>query len=293
MEDTRAPVVVGIDGSASSRGALRWAVDEASARGLPLRVLHAARSAEPELWSASRAMIADAVSVARQAHPEVEVSGEVIDGKPVIELCSAAERADLVVVGSRGIGGFAELSLGAVSSQVALHAHSPVTVVHNGEAIAESEPEDLSDLPVLVGADSSHESEKAIGVAFEEASVRGVPLIAIRAWRPPQVAYRGKVRHSTVDRVAIEATAGLTVLQSVNRWRPQYPHVTVETRVEVGSPAGALVAASRSAQLIVVGSRGHSSFAGPRLGATTTQLLHHGCCPVMIVRSAASPATGV
>ncbi|MBN1171447.1 MAG: universal stress protein [Micromonosporaceae bacterium] len=289
MEGAQYPVVVGIDGSASSRGALRWAAAEASARGLALRIIHAARSAEPELWSAARAMIADAVSTARKAQPGLVVSGDVIDGKPVNELCAASERANLLVVASRGIGGFDGLLLGPVSAQVALHASSAVTIIHGAEAMAESIPDHAAQLPVVVGADSSHESELAIGAAFEEASVREAPVLALRVWRPPLVAYRGKVSHSKVDHRTIEQAAAHTLYESVARWRTKYPDVAVETRVVADSPAGALALASASAQLVVVGSRGHGSYPGPRLGATTSQLIHHARCPVMLVRARSDP----
>ncbi|MBT8225592.1 MAG: universal stress protein [Dactylosporangium sp.] len=284
MEDDRKPVIVGIDGSESSRGALHWAAGEAVARDRPLRIIHAAGPAEPELWSAARAMVADAVSAARSWRPELAVSGEVIDGQPVVELCSASPDAELVVIAARGIGGFDGLLLGSVAAEVALHAQSAVTVVHNASAWVDRAPDAVSDLPVLVGADSSHESAKAIGVAFEEAHLHGLPVLAVRAWHPPVVAYRGKVQHSTISHEIVETAAGHTVLEAVADWRAKYPEVAFSTSIVAGSAAGALVEASTSAQLIVVGSRGHSSIPGLRLGATISQLLQHARCPVMIVR---------
>ncbi len=111
MDGTRRPVVVGVDGSLPGRGALRRAPDHAPQRGRPIREPHAPGSADPELWAAARAMLAEAVAEARALQPGVEVSGKVIDGSPVTELCSASETAPLVVVAGRWIGGFTGLLL--------------------------------------------------------------------------------------------------------------------------------------------------------------------------------------
>ena len=283
MGGTRNPVVVGVDGSAASHGALRWAADEAAVRGLPLRVLHAVCSAEPECWATARAMIAEAVGRARARQAGITVTGEVIDGQPVTELCAASAAAEMVVLAGRGAGGFEELLLGSVSSQVALHAHSAVTVVHGTDPAADQAPVEHSELPVLVGADSSAESEKAIGVAFAEAAARGVALVAIRAWRSQPVA-RQAPQGSKADRSAMEIAAHYAVSEALAGWLPQYPSVKTEIRIVTEGPAAALVAASRAAQLLVVGSKGNASLAGLRLGATTHQLLHHAQCPIIIVR---------
>lgn len=284
MDDPRNPIVVGIDGSESSRGALRWAAHEAAVRKAPLRVLHAVGSAEPELWTAARAMIADGVAEARAIGPDLTVTGEVIDGQPFTELCAAAQNAEMIVVANRGLGGFDGLLLGSVSCQIALHARCTVTIVHNAPAIPGSPTDQADELPVLVGTDSSQESEKAIGVAFAQAQLHGAGVVAIRAWKPQLVAHRGEVRHSKASQAAIDRAAQYAFGEDLSTWREQHPEVPVETRFVAQSPAAALVAASAAAQLMVVGSRGHGDFPGERLGATTYQLLHHSHCPIMVVR---------
>lgn len=288
MNGFSGPVVVGVDGSPAGGGALHWAAREAAARGLPLRVLHAAGSADTQLWAAARAMVAEAVSEARTARPDLEVQGDVVDGAPITELCAASRESSLLVLASRGIGGFPELLLGSVASQLALHGRCPVVIVHDAEVWSGGDASAAGELPVVVGANSSPDSDEAIGAAFAAAKARGVPLIAVRTWRPQMVAHRGEIRRARADDSAVSGAKHYAVSEAVAPWRAKYPDVRVEIRVAVESAAAALVAASREAQLLVLGSHGHGQGDGARLGATTHQVLNHAHCPVMVVRLDAS-----
>lgn len=276
MEGSRRPVVVGIDGSEPSRGALRWAAGEAAARGLPLRVLFAASSADRELWATARAMVAEAVGEARGWQPTVTVDGGVTDGNPIAELCAASAGASVMVTAASGVGGFPGMLLGSIASQVALHAQSPAVIVRGV-------PEDAA-APVLVGVDNSRESDLALAAGFETAEARGVGVVAVRVCRPTMLEYRGERHHAKAGPATVTSAEHYAISEAVAEWRTKYPKVEVETRVVTDSPAGALVAASARAQLLVIGSRGHASFPGVRLGATALQVLHHAACPVMIVR---------
>lgn len=136
-------ITVGIDGSDHSVYALDWAMREAAAHHMPITVL-AVDSVPASPWTgrpvgeepgrldearrAAEEMTAKAVSQLGEAHP-ASVSVRATTGFPVQELIEASRDADLVVVGSRGAGGFARLLLGSVSSQVVHHAHCPVVVV--------------------------------------------------------------------------------------------------------------------------------------------------------------------
>ncbi len=284
MDSTTGPVVVGVNGSRPSAGALRWAAREAAARGLPLRVVNAAGSGDHRLWATARAMVAEAVGDARSLWPNLAVEGEVIDGAPASKLREASQSASLVVVASRGIGGFPQLLVGSVASQVALHADSPVVIVHNAKEWAESAT-DQAGLPVVVGVNNSPDSEEALGAAFAAAAAHRVPVVAVRTWRPQLVAHHGEVYRARVDEAGITSSKHYAVSEAVARWRADYPDVKVEIRVETDSAAAALVGISRKAQLLVLGSCGHSGGAGARLGATTHQVLNHAQCPTMIVRS--------
>jgi len=146
-----ASIVVGVDGSPGSREALRWALDEARRREATLRIVHAWMvplvEAMPEPWvlgltppapsdeevyehlrAAAQAVLDSAVDDAK-AEPAVEVEGELVEGRAAPALIEAARDADLLVVGSRGRGGFAGLLLGSVSAQCAHHSPCPLVVV--------------------------------------------------------------------------------------------------------------------------------------------------------------------
>lgn len=137
-------VVVGIDGSRAAHRALRWAADEASLRGIELDVIHAwsvpamASSWAPvpqpgivELERASHELVAETLA-------DVDLGGlvprvAVTHGPPGPVLVDASRGADLVVVGSRGLGGFKELLLGSVGQHVSHHATCPTVVLRPGE----------------------------------------------------------------------------------------------------------------------------------------------------------------
>ena len=141
-------IVVGVDDSTGARLALRWAVDEARQRGAGLVVVHCYEvtygwiddPAEVEGWQKRAAADArqsvDRLLSEMAPDPELKVETVVVDRDSAAGLIEAAAGADLLVVGSRGRGGFAGMVLGSVSLQCALHAPCPVVVVHpkTGEA---------------------------------------------------------------------------------------------------------------------------------------------------------------
>jgi nucleotide-binding universal stress UspA family protein len=137
-------IIAGIDGSGHSQRALEWAVGEAAARHLPLMVINVYQpvarvwgtaSADPEgpilaehARKAAQEQVDEAVARSGGSHPE-SVTVRVVLGTPAEELFSAAGDADMIVVGSRGAGGFARLPLGSVASHLAHHAHCPVVII--------------------------------------------------------------------------------------------------------------------------------------------------------------------
>ncbi len=138
-------IIVGIDGSNHSLRALDWAMHEAGVRHLPLTVISAYRttmgfwggpggaySQDFELSTHARKDAEDATDKALAnaggARPE-KVTVRAVCGIPAEELVAASKDADMVVVGSRGNGGFTRLLLGSVSNQVVHHAHCPVVVI--------------------------------------------------------------------------------------------------------------------------------------------------------------------
>jgi nucleotide-binding universal stress UspA family protein len=140
-------IVVGIDGSGNSQHALDWAVKEAAVRHAPLTVL-AVHQVAANQWTgnplvypedapeqekarqAAEEAVNKAVSEAGDAKP-ASVTVRAVSGLAARELIDASRDADLVVVSSRGAGGFASLLMGSVSTQVVNHAASPVVVVRS------------------------------------------------------------------------------------------------------------------------------------------------------------------
>jgi nucleotide-binding universal stress UspA family protein len=140
---TRTAIVVGVDGSDGSRRALHWAADEAAVRGDDLTLVHVwerpqayaplglgAYPIDPEpIQEAAQSVLDGLVREAAELAPDVPVRGLLVEGAPAEALLDAARTADLLVVGSRGLGGFRSLLLGSISQQVAHHAPCPVVIV--------------------------------------------------------------------------------------------------------------------------------------------------------------------
>jgi len=136
-------IVVGVDGSKSSRNALRWAAREAQQTGAVLQVVMTWANPYPDMWIPSNPPGTDPLAITRRslesvvgaelsAYPTVNIDPLVIEGQAAEVLVKAAEGADLLVVGSRGRGGFAGVLLGSVSLHCVSHAPCPVVVVRGG-----------------------------------------------------------------------------------------------------------------------------------------------------------------
>ena len=135
-------IVVGVDGSESSKHALEWAAEEARLRGAHLRVVHAwfdvyvagyfaapAMYEQAAIEEAARETLDKAVASIPDGSPELSIEAVLVHAQPEAVLLKASQQADMVVVGSRGRGGVAGLLLGSVSQRVVQHAECPVVVV--------------------------------------------------------------------------------------------------------------------------------------------------------------------
>ncbi|MEV0901992.1 universal stress protein [Actinoplanes sp. NPDC049802] len=286
-----ATIVVATDGTASSRAAIRWAAREAARRNATLRVTHVIDWQHGEArydldgggFAAAR-QIAEGVArtgaaLAREVVPDLPTEIDVLVGNPAARLLSQATDADLLVLGSRGRGGFASLVLGSVSQRVAMHATGPVVVVRGRG--------DVTDGPVAVGFDDSEQSQHALQTAFELAAARGTSLAVIRTYLPMLPLYLAGVTAVGVATPEEDAAERLRLEEQLAPWREKFPEVQVEALLSHDSAAAVLSGVSHGAQLVVVGSRGHGTFTGTLLGSTGLQLLHHADSPVYLDRQAA------
>ncbi|GAA1784318.1 universal stress protein [Luedemannella flava] len=279
-----ANVVVGVDGSEHGRAALRWAAREAALRGIELQVVHAYDWRVPGAIAQAGAAFAEAmreaaeevvrlaVAEAREAAPDVQVRGMTVLGSPAAKLAAVAQPDTLTVVGNRGRGGFTSLLLGSVSQQVATHAAGPVVVVRGRDEAAGR--------PVVVGVDASPGSEAALGLAFDVAATRRVPLVAVRAYALGGPGSGPAVASFDYRRAEEYRLVG----EQVDPWREKYPDVPAEVMAAVGHPAQVLADAAAAAQVVVVGTRGHGGVASLLLGSVGLSLLHHAEAPVLIAR---------
>lgn len=279
------PIVVGYDGSSSADAAVSWAVAEAVRTATPVVLAFAFEwptgtgplAPVPTSWpnAASRrdaeTMLRVAAAEAAETHPDADISTVVLDGPAALRLREKSRDAALLVVGNRGHGGFADLLLGSTSVAVSAHAHCPVVVVR-GAAHPTA--------PVVVGVDGSEPSLAALRFAVEQAASRLVPLRVLRAWHPPAQRWQPPA----FDPREIVAAERALLDDELTGWREKYPDVTMTAEAVGDNPGRVLVDASRTASLVVVGSRGRGGFTGLLLGSVSQQLLHHSHSPVAVIR---------
>ncbi|MEU8662196.1 universal stress protein [Actinoplanes philippinensis] len=281
-------IVVATDGTESSRAAVRWAAREADRRGAALRVTHVldwewaetryefGTGRFSEARKAAEGIARGGVALAHETVPGLPAEIDVLVGNPAARLLAEAGDADLLVLGSRGRGGFASLLLGSVSQRVAVHAMSPVVVVRGRGDVTEG--------PVAVGFDESPTAERVLLTAFEQAAARRTGLAVIRTHLPAIPVYVAGFTAVDVITPEQDADERRRLEEQLAPWREKYPDVAVDALLSHDSPAAVLSGVSHGAQLVVVGSHGHSTLAGTLLGSTGLQLLHHADCPVLLDR---------
>ncbi|WP_433532629.1 universal stress protein [Micromonospora sp. CA-263727] len=270
------PVVVGVDGSPPSLVAAEHAAQAAVWRSRPLHLVHGYlhplgygvpinpyEVGVPSPTEDGRKMLEQTAAELVDRWPGLTVQVRQVAGGPGATLVEESRRAELVVVGSRGLGGFAGLLLGSVGTQVAAHGHCPVLVVRPPDRPIPSEG------PVLVGVDGSESAELALGYGAEEAARRGAVLVLAHVADERESGDRGPAAE-------LLATAGAAA-------RGSHPGLTVEERMIVApKPDQALIEATGDAALVVAGSRGRGGFTGLLLGSVSQALVHHARCPVLI-----------
>lgn len=266
------PVIVGVDGSVLSTAAVELAADEAMARMTPLVVVHAyERTAGPAVTD----LLDNAVAAARSIHPGLSVRAVPVRGEAADVLVDLARSASLVVIGHRGHRGHRDV--GSVATRVASDAGAPVLVYRPTDHSADV----ALPRPVLLGVCAGG-GDAVAEFAFVEAWQRGAPLHAIHVWAFPD----GTSGHVPGVFEQGQRQADQMLIDVLSVWSAKYPEVPVHRTLRHGLDAAVTItAASRSAQLVVVGSRTERdrsrSFASSIAGA----LLERAGCPVAVVRS--------
>jgi nucleotide-binding universal stress UspA family protein len=284
----RSNIVVGVDGSPASDVAVRWAAREAMMRLVPIKLInvvaptlvssamapnHTITQGEEnqarQILNQARRIVEE---LAAEKGPDIQTERQYAGVVPT--LVDASNDAQMVVLGSsrrasgRGM-------LGSVSAGLLHHANCPVAVVPDPESTQHGS----RDAPVLVGIDGSTASEGAAALAFDEASRRGAPLMALQAWSDVGVlpilgmdwrTYRDKGAELLGERLA--------------GWQERYPDVHVHRRLVCDVPDRWLVDESKNAQLVVLGSGGRGGYAGMHLGSVTSAVVRSARVPVIVVR---------
>jgi nucleotide-binding universal stress UspA family protein len=288
---THRGILVGVDGSPASKAATDWAARDAALRKVPLTLIHVLSPPVVMSWpetptppafrewqeSHGHSIIRDALEIvewATQAE-SIQVNSEMVTGPTVATLIDLSKDAEIFAVGSRGLSGTRRLLMTSVSSALVHHAHCPVAVIHDEDPLMPHP--DLA--PVLVGIDGSSASELATAIAFDEASRRGVYVVALLAWSDWTSRDSPAIAWST-----LQSVGGKLLAERLAEWQERYPDVLVRRVVVPDRAASHLVMRSESAQLVIVGSHGRGGFAGMLLGSVGSAVVHAARMPVIVAR---------
>ncbi|WP_330300667.1 universal stress protein [Streptomyces sp. NBC_00503] len=284
-------IVVGLDGSPESLSAAHWAAREALLRGVPLHLVHA------EEWSSPRdlpvpaadvrrqwaqALLAEAAEELRTTHSELDVDIRSFNGRPAAMLASVAANADMIVLGSRGLGTLTGFVLGSVGMAVIQATVMPVVMVRASEDAVPHADDRHASRDLVLGLDIGQPCDALLAFAFEEAARRACALHVRHSWSmPPLVGYGAAYDPRLHAQLEMSAKASLDDL--LKPWRDKYPAVDVSSRANAGRAATELLDRSSEAGLIIVGRRIRRSSIGAHIGPVAHAVLHHAKAPVAVI----------
>ncbi|MEV0415240.1 universal stress protein [Streptomyces sp. NPDC050448] len=313
---SNAPVVAAVDGSEHSLQALEWARTAALRHRTGLVVAHVLPDSA-QLYAARRSSLADASQPEQFADPVGEwvrgilatapelpdtVRYDSLEGSVPEGLRVTGEDALMLVMGSRGRGGFAALLLGSNSRAVASTAACPVVVVPHAARLAQApaEPSDGADGSsgsagrVVLGLHAAETADDVLAFAFAEAAARGTTVQVVSAYAiPPAPTTMVDSPFQVIppegladdgDAVPAEREMLRSQTERLVPFRARWPRVPVEQAAVPGDAAERLVTASRSAALVVVGRHHPRRSVGPlMMGSVAHAVLHHAHGPVAVV----------
>jgi nucleotide-binding universal stress UspA family protein len=276
MRDSNTPqpaVVVGIDGSQAAIQAAEWAVDEAVSQEIPLRLVQVIpEEVEPaplasvgnvrmELEYGQSALRIASAAVEATGKP-VKVETAILQGDPAATLIAESRNAEMICVGSVGIGRFARAFLGSTAAELAEAAHCPVAIIRTRQ----SQPKPDSAL-IVVAVNDSPDNDDVVEQAMREAQLRQAPVLAV-----------GVLRKDTGDMPSAELN------RRVQRWSRRHPGLKIYAGATRTDIADFLAVMDRTIQLAVIGSTDVDQVAR-LIGPHRHPILGHAECSVLIVRS--------
>lgn len=279
-------IVAGVNSTAESREAARWAAEEAALRRIPLCLVYAwewlspdpgpERAQEIPVRSPVRLLEAAAAEAAAR-HPALDISTRQIERRPAEALLGLQDEAETLVLGSRALGRIHGFVSGSVGQTVTARATRPV--VHVRPALRPPCRE------VVVGIDLSEENDDLLSYAVDAAERRGTRLRAVHVWRvpPPVDPNSGRPVVGAGPESTGNHLAG--VIRLLRPWRDKHPDITIQEEAVRGHPASELIDSAEGVALLVVGRRAHDHALAPRIGHVTHAVLHHAPCPVAVVPS--------
>jgi nucleotide-binding universal stress UspA family protein len=266
-------VVVGIDGSQAAIQAAEWAVDEAVSREIPLRLVEVIpERVEPaplasvgnvrmELEYGETALRIATAAVEATGKP-VKVETAILQGNPAATLIAESRDAEMICVGSVGIGRFARALLGSTAAELAEAAHCPVAIVRTRQ----SQPKPDSAL-IVVAINDSPDNDDVVEHAMAEAKLRHAPVLAL-----------GVLRKDSGNMPSAELN------QRVQFWGRRHPGVKIYAGATRADIADFLAVMDRTIQLAVISSTDADQVAR-LIGPHRHPILGHADCSVLIVRS--------
>jgi nucleotide-binding universal stress UspA family protein len=291
-------IIVGVDGSAPSIVALRWAAYEARRRkaelvavscysvpvyGSPEGAVYPTPDDIDMFKESAAAIVGRAMEIVADIDPKIVVEGMSAMSPATIGISDAARPGDEIVVGATGHTGVIDGLLGSVALSVVHRSHVPVIVVPAKPAAEIGS----SMKKIVVGVDGSTASLQALEWAYNEALVSGAELTAVHGWVYP---YSGARTSVSEPRTQMQLDAMEELKASLESLGPRLAggSLHVHARLVEQPPAEALLEESEDADLLVVGSRGRGAVRSTLLGSVSRTVAQHATCPVAVIRQAES-----
>jgi nucleotide-binding universal stress UspA family protein len=271
------PVVVGVDGSASSRHAVSFAAAEAARRRAPLQLVHVREIIEPSPEAVGE-MVRTAISTAGAYLQDSQVVASIVPGSAIEVLQARSAEAQLVVVGRGDPGPLAEL-FGSVPLGLVGGTTCPVAVIG-------ARPTSTDDSDVVVGVRRFEVADGVLRTAFREAELREVTLQVWHLWSNPEPDRPGEIMFPVYNAAAYGRDEVERLNAVVGAVARDFPRVPFTCEVRHKSATRSLTAAADGASLLVVGVPHRGALAGLMAGSTGRSLLRHVRCPVLFVPAA-------